>query len=767
MYKYRSKPKQSSLQRFTSAIGIFAAGIAAIAVVAIVPSVPSRHSNARIITQGLTITLDQSSPAFAAMEDALIVPDYVETQTSDREPEVVHYLAAGQGSAEMAAYRIMRDNRREDSLIAQARASREAAAKALAQAAADAFRKVASVPVQSRASVPTKQSAIKQDVSQAISGVTTAKREVINHPTRTISLTDLKMSREELIKSFVAPIAVAAAEVTEMNVMVAGGRGLPRAVSPRSFAQPQLGGLERKASWAPTIPPPTNRMIAPPSANPSAGGSAATRGVDTPNQLTISGSIEFSGGLALSNPSDVVTVYRERDGEVIEQGMVWIREGRYKIFVDQADGNLIGELRTPHGDVLGRGLIDLAQAVPARAQAQVDKIALKLSPLAQGIAGRVTSTGDTADGKATPMAEAQVSFQDLPLSAVTFRDGRFEESTLIEGSTALLKAHKPLHWSTLALASAAQESELSLFSQKTIAALQVAASEKDLREKGIVMGTVRAAGKPTAGANVAILSTQVEMQPIYFNEKMEPDASLKATSSNGRYAFVGVPLGPHSIQAAAGGRVLPPVVLPVEDNHVSQGDLETASEQRTRVKMFDAFRTDWPLSGEVVPPGVSQGWRVDRSGETVVSVPKGSGSFVVDVDAGPAYERSRITVSRDRRSIYSPMVQATWLNKVRGSMRANNEPQTGVVVGFVQGQTKYRVALEEKSVLQATRIVYFDSRGEPTQEDFGQPGGGFILFNVPEGFRTIAIQPEGRSKMFSATLVVESRVTNIVSHWIR
>jgi hypothetical protein len=113
------------------------------------------------------------------------------------------------------------------------------------------------------------------------------------------------------------------------------------------------------------------------------------------------------------------------------------------------------------------------------------------------------------------------------------------------------------------------------------------------------------------------------------------------------------------------------------------------------------------------------------------------------------------------------MIQTAWMDRVLGSLKLNREPDTGTVVGFVQGQSRFRVSLEEKSVGPSTRIVYFNQRGEVTRDDHGEPGGGFILMNMPEGFRTVAIQPEGTAKFFSTAILVESKVINVISHWIR
>jgi hypothetical protein len=258
VYKYRSKPKKSSLQRFASAASLLAAGVTAIALVTIVPSVPSHQSNARIITQGLAIQLDRSSPAFAAMEDALVVPEMI-ADNSVSEPTEVVFLATGQGSAEMLAMRIMRDNRREENLLAQAKMAKEAQARLLAQAAMMALKQVAVKmrPVALPKALPAAVKAIADTKVTANRVPPAPNKPAIQHPTRTISLSELHMSREELLGSLMAPIVTAAAESSRGEVIVAGKGGLPRAVSPGSF-HGGLAGMAKKAAFVPNPNPNPN-----------------------------------------------------------------------------------------------------------------------------------------------------------------------------------------------------------------------------------------------------------------------------------------------------------------------------------------------------------------------------------------------------------------------------------------------------------------------------------------------------------------------------
>jgi hypothetical protein len=109
------------------------------------------------------------------------------------------------------------------------------------------------------------------------------------------------------------------------------------------------------------------------------------------------------------------------------------------------------------------------------------------------------------------------------------------------------------------------------------------------------------------------------------------------------------------------------------------------------------------------------------------------------------------------------MVQTVWIDAMKGQMRVNSDPRTGTIIGFIRGTSAYQVSLENLSLGPNTKVVYFDARGELTQRNYGEAGGGFMIMNVPEGFRTVLVQPSGTTKALASMVLVESRVTNVIS----
>ena len=705
-YRFSNQSKNFSYRRsaFAKLAPVLATSLGFIAFTLLIPSNSHEKTEARIFTQGLSIQIDRTSPAYAALEDTLAADTQSITETVEsveaiaiaRKPSAV--LVSGVRSSQPVAIRIVRENRREESLLAQERAQRVFATQTLVQA-------VGTLPP-------------------------------IEHAVQKISAQDLA--------KFFAPLI--------------------KAPAPKSFA----GQAHR---W------PTSATLA-------SGGvaqravAANARGLvsdekrnETIHQLIVSGPLQFTGGIAITSASDRVVVYREDDEERLEKGAVWLRDAKYEIFVDQPAGRLVGELQSSSGEILGRGYFDLATLPKiASNQPRVDKISMLIGPVPRGISGRVSTAAVASQtnpkAKVVPVANAHVQLGQLPYSTLSTRDGRFTEDTLIEGSTILAHTERPGHWGTMAFASVGSAVELPMFTDQAMRTLMMATTGSDHagEQTSVVWGRVTRSGRSIAGAKVDLMTAASDDQkPVYFNAMMLPDPSLKETTANGLYAFFPIEPGSHAVQASDGHSVTEPNLFPTDEQTVTVANLELAVTQRAKLRVFDAFKTDWPLAAEITSSGRKHGALVSKTGEMNVSFTGGEGLLVLDADAGPSYDRVRVMAPKTQKKIDFPMVQSVWLERIRGALRLNPDPATGTVVGLIRGIDAYQVSLEEGSIGPNTKIIYFDAKGEVTRENYGERGGGFIIANMPPGFRTVLIQPSGSSKALATAVLVESRVTNVIS----
>ena len=708
---YRNSRYGKGTRRKTSVFSkiapVLATGLGFIAFTLLVPSNSTKKVEARIFTQGLAIKIDRTSPAYAALEDTLSsdtqsMAEILEERAVAALPVVA--LSSGDRSVEPVALKIVRDNRRETSLLAQARVERA------------------------------------QKIEQS--------SDVVNHPVQTISAQDLAKLFAPIINSKKLPDVGATPPQRMPTILASNGRE----PASRDASSPRPRGFDgERASSA-----------------------SFTEALDNKNedihQLIISGPLQFSGGIAITNSNDRVVVYIENDEERNGQGQVWLRDAKYEIFVDQPVGRLVGELLSVSGEVLGRGYYDLARLPKLAVRTpRVDQIPMTIAPVPRGISGSVLTAAIASPtnpkAKVAPVKNALVQLGQLPFNTLSQLDGRFTEDSLVEGSTILTHVDRPGHWGTLAFASVGSEVELPMFTDQAMRTLMMAATGADHgnERSSLVWGRVTRNGKPVAGARVDLMTTEKDVHPIYFNTLMLPDPSLKETSANGLYAFFPIEPGAHAVQAGDAHGVTEPALFPTDEKTATVMNLELSINRASKLRVFDAFKTDWPLSAEVVSSGRKRGALVPKSGELNATFTGGQALLVLDADAGPSYDRVRVMVSKSQKKIDFPMVQSVWLDRVRGAVRANTDPTSGTVVGLIRGTEAYQVTLEEDSVGANTKIVYFDSRGEVTDAKFGVRGGGFIILNMPSGFRTVMIQPSGSSKALAQAILVESRVTNVIS----
>jgi hypothetical protein len=375
------------------------------------------------------------------------------------------------------------------------------------------------------------------------------------------------------------------------------------------------------------------------------------------------------------------------------------------------------------------------------------------------------------DQKTFPVAGAKIGFKELPLEERSHDDGRFEETALLEGSSVIVNVTRAGNWGTLAVAGSGANNRIVMYPDKMMRAFFDLTGVRDratVVNAAVIWGRITQNGRPIAGARAELMTTSEEIRPVYFNAMMIPDPSLSATSENGLYAFYPVNPGAHAIRAISpNGEVGEPRLFPAEAANVSHVEIETATMHQARIKVFDAFRTDWPLAAIMSQLGNKSKTKITEAGAGLLRFAGGPGIMVLDANGGRGYERMRLTLTRDKRLIYVPMVQSAWMERMKGAVRANVIPHTGSVVGFIQGKEGYQVVMDDRGLVPESQIVYFDGRGELIDAKSGVPGGGFILFNIPEGFRTVTVQPHRSERAFATTVLVDPKATNIINHWIR
>ena len=489
---------------------------------------------------------------------------------------------------------------------------------------------------------------------------------------------------------------------------------------------------------------------------------------DPAKQIKINGAIEMSQGLAFTSPKDRIVVYREDHGQALESGMVWTKEARFEIGVSSTAGLLVAELQTRTGEVLGSG----------RASMDQSKILIRLSPTSQGLVGRVVAANSSDEFEPQPIRSAKLMVDMVPHEFISEAGGKFTDPNLVNQSTMILKSQKLGYISGISIANAGSENLIPMYSNKMVnelLSLQKNADKVnnpdgetpaplDLKNQAIIWGRITKNGEAIAGGQIEMITADQSLRPVYFNKMMIPDLSMTATSSNGYYAFVGVNPGVQALQVVYAAGLSEPSVIPADANSISQLNMDVAKSKLAEVMVFDGLRTEKSLPANILRYGQNSGIETDARGQTKLHYAEGTGLMILDVDAGPEYELTRLTLSRSKNTIYAPVVTQAWFDNLRKQAGLDVIAYTGSIVGFIQANRPYKAAFGEK-ISDTTKIVYFNSHGEIIHGDVGEPGGGFVVFNVPEGLLTVSVLLLDSDKILTQAALVDRGVVNIFNHW--
>ncbi len=479
--------------------------------------------------------------------------------------------------------------------------------------------------------------------------------------------------------------------------------------------------------------------------------------------LWLNGQIEMTGGLAFTGRETQMVVKRVLDGQILERGRIWVSEGRFEIHVKSAIGQLVAELTTPEGRVLGRGEMNLVHLkdIPT-SDNRIYDIRIALRPTAEGATIRAVS-GYSHGQQMMPVREARIEIQDYMEAQKVNDEGFISESTLNAKSTFVARASAPKHWSSIVIGQAEKPQDIRLFSNSLIEALinletSGVGEAKVAGKSGIVWGQIRRDGKAASGVSVQMAGSY---QAIYFNEAYIPDTRLKATSGNGLFAIINVKRGVQALRVKSEGRTYPAQVFPTEDRHVSYVELDLEERVVTQFKVIDVLNMNSPIEARIRMVGTEEVVPLRHSG--MVEYSNGANPFMVEAEAGVEYEVSRVTLSGRPQNVHIPMVRRDWLTNIYNSQNILALPGRGIIVGFVDDED-FEVELTGYSAQEKMQIIYFDARGNVVPDrKSGLAGGGFVVFNAPLGLQTVYLHPLQSKETFSQVVVAEPEYVHVMT----
>jgi hypothetical protein len=481
-------------------------------------------------------------------------------------------------------------------------------------------------------------------------------------------------------------------------------------------------------------------------------------------QATLSGSIRIAKGLAITGPNEHIVIFRELEGLAIEKAQVWMNDGRFEIATRSVRGRLVGQLRDSKGAVLGQGEIKLANLTPKSDSMRIENLNMVITPAIDGARIEVVSAHSYGNHVETvPAAKVWLVGASSPLKGD--QDRRyFIENGLQPGSSFVAQATAENHWGTMVVGVTRQETRAQLFPNKLMDALLnlTIGADRSLADKsGVIWGRITKNGQPLIGARVEMAGDH-RREPVYFSSLLLPDRYSDTTGENGAFAFVWVTPGIQSVRVVYQGKSFPAQVIPVEVGHVSYLEFDLGEPDMVPLEIFDPIDGSLEVNAILRLAGDETN-EIEVQGRGRLSLPAGNGLIMLDGDAGEQYEVMRYSTSRNAKFLRLPVVRRDWLMSLASRRRVNLDSGVGLVVGFAM-EDDFVVSVQgaDNEGESMPVIVYFDPRGQAIFGDEGVAGGGFAIFNVPAGLRTVNVSTKNSRRLFSQVLVAAPEVVNAV-----
>lgn len=467
------------------------------------------------------------------------------------------------------------------------------------------------------------------------------------------------------------------------------------------------------------------------------------------NQNLIVGLIEIKDGLAVTNEHHI-EVRRYEEGVFQERGTVNLIQGTYQLELQNSKGYILARLVTAKGKILGEGVARVTDV-------KWNKLSPHQGPKID-ITKKVDIKGQTVsaynEGKSAPLpmaAKGKVGVFKGYVSHELDSSGKIAFDNVVSKSSTNMVTQVTGHMTTQQIIIANSDITNVVYPQKMIGALKAFVSEqKQINYNdpnlSVIMGQVVFDKKPTSGIKVQI-ENYAEIEPIYFNSLMLPDAKLTTTSENGYFAFIGAPDELHQLVALRGESYFGHVNTKVDAGVVSYAKIESSIKtEQTEVKVYDAFVGN-PHPAELTLQSLPEKIEVDENGFQNIFMPSVERWSLLHANPSKEYQPAYYSYVDKTDYIYVPLISRSWLYGLVGELKINIYPASGIVMGFVHDED-FSVEIPNYENYK-NNIIYFDYAGRLTKQRNGTQGGGFIIFNLPTNIYEVLVVGAKSQKIYS------------------
>lgn len=501
------------------------------------------------------------------------------------------------------------------------------------------------------------------------------------------------------------------------------------------------------------------------------------------------GEIEFSkDGQLVMTDQHYLDIRRFEEGVSKEVGEVDLGSATFKMEIEQPKGMVIARLLNQRGGVEGEGIIPVKELLAAEkprlvlrrrdghyrvgVQSAQEKTDSFQRSSVRGDSKKPLKDSETKGPRNRVGQETQRDFQSMSFLGFYQDSSNSQDNNMVtevpevidSGSEMMVEGFLDNHLSSIAAISMKETSRLNLLPRRALLGLQRILEEQEIPfhlEEGdsLIWGTVTQGGKPLAGAKVSVSGGQT----IYWGGQLMPDTTRRETSVNGLFAIILKQSGWLALQ------VEPKVGAPFNVNgFVSPGKVtEIGAEVPSApwpvtLRTFDALtgepRPSWLAINTIPQDQPSYDLEVGSGGVEVLNMTLNSGiQFIKTQDTGE-YEAMLMNYGFLEDYLHIPLVRKTWLSDLRRSLSLPIDDQTGVVVGFVQGDD---YSLEFPNKADNYKILYFNSAGEVQKAP--QAGGGFVIFDVKERATNVMITSKRKGQKIARILTPSPEFVQVLT----
>ncbi len=489
------------------------------------------------------------------------------------------------------------------------------------------------------------------------------------------------------------------------------------------------------------------------------------------NRILI-GPLELKQGLALTD-NNRIEVHREANGQVVEFGDVNIENGTYAIKLTGLEGHLCARLRGSRHEILGQGCFSLESVKrqkksdsrgPLISLSKYEEVLAKTSEVTQPASEIKTPMGfetmsshqlvaanERTNVNPTRSRPAVIDYFDLaspdpsPLPDVSVSNsvGGHEDTYSSLVTTLSSPGYVPTR-----IVSNIKRARHGAFMQQNdthVAAHNIAREMGYATGGAFSMGTIwgqaRKDGKPLAGVDVVIEGHE-DIKPLYLNEFYIPDPNQKVTATHGLYTFMGIPDGEYALRAQQGPHFVGFQNASVRRGAIALADIESTFRRKSALVLVYDLLNRTSQGAVVTLQNYEEDLVIEDGREEVFVQDSEDMAFAIVNPLDRNYLTTQYALHPDQNQFNFPLISKTWMEGLLAEARLSSAVQSRIVLG-IGGDSPFRVeAIGSKD----TKIIYFDSRGQVIEGNYGAAGGGFLILDPGSDIVEYAVSTAGKKE---------------------